>query len=146
MCVCVVVADSSRARFLFAKTGRCPLVDDKRYIHPESSHQKQHIVSDGTGIDTGGMSKHFIQHDMRHEKSAHQQQVKNFAKQLCDEVDKLRQNSNLLTIYMIAPPRFLSLLRTSLSEKCTELLGDAVNKDLINHSIEEIRKHLPKRL
>lgn len=142
MCVCVVVADSSKARFLFAETGKCLLVDDKRYKQPQSSHQEQQPVSDGTGIVSGIIGKNLI----RNEKDAHQQQVQVFAKQLCDEIDKIRQKSNLLTIYMIAPPIFLSLLRKSLSKKCTSLLGDAVNRDMVNHSIEEIRKYLPKRL
>jgi protein required for attachment to host cells len=144
MCICVVVADSSKARFLLAKTGLSPLTDDKGYVQCETRLKEQDIVSDGTEsrVDFGEYGKH----QTAHEKAPHQEQAKKFANQLCDEIERLRQTSKWFTIYMIAPPTFLSLLRTSLSKKCSGLLGDAVNKDLVNHSIEEIRNHLPRRL
>jgi len=144
MSICIVVADSSKARILSAESGYGPLTDSSDYIHSESRLREQDLVADGSGSgrDSGGYGKH----SMGHEKAAHQQQVEIFADELCSEIDKLRVNSDLRKIYLVAAPKFLGLLRSSLSKQCTELLVGEVNKSLVNHSIEDIRSHLPKRL
>lgn len=144
MSICVVVADSSRARILVAESGSSPLVDQKDFIHPESRLKEQDLVSDGSGSesDSGGFGKH----SMGHEKAAHQKQAEAFAHELRDEIDKLRRTSDLRRIYLVASPKFLGLLRSSISKQCAELLSGEVNKDLVDHSIEDIRSHLPQRL
>ena len=144
MSICVVVADSSRARIMVAENGNSPLVDEKDFIHPESRLREQDLVSDGPGSesDSGGFGKH----SMGHEKAAHQKQAEAFAHELRDEIDKLRRSSDLRRIYLVASPKFLGLLRSSINKQCAELLAGELNKDLVDHSIEDIRSHLPKRL
>jgi protein required for attachment to host cells len=144
MPICIVVADSSRARILSAQSGASALQDNSDFIHCESRLREQDLVADktGSGIDSGGYGKH----SMGHEKAAHQQQAEIFADEICREIDKVRQNSDLRKIYLVAAPKFLGLLRASLSKQCTELVVGEVNKDLVNHSIEDIRSHLPKHL
>ena len=144
MSICVVVADSSKARILVAESGNSPLSDERDYIHPESRLKEQDLVSDGAGSesDSGGFGKH----SMGHEKAAHQKEAEAFAHELRDEIDKLRRNSDLHRIYLVASPKFLGLLRSSINKQCAELLSGEVNKDLVDHSIEDIRSHLPNRL
>ena len=144
MSIIVVVADSSKARILVTESGRGALTDDRDFVHPESRLKEQDLVSDGTGneIDSGGYGKH----SMGHENAAHRKHAEAFADELCVEIDKLRRNSDLHKIYLVASPKFLGLLRSSLSKQCTELLAGEINKDLVNHSIEDIRSHLPKIL
>ena len=144
MSICIVVADSSKARILSAESGDGLLIDSSDYIHTESRLREQDLVADGSGSgnDSGGYGKH----SMGHEKAAHQKQVDIFADELSGEIDKLRANSDLRRIYLIAAPKFLGLLRSSLNKQCTELLVGEVSKSLVNHSIEDIRSHLPKRL
>lgn len=144
MSICIVVADSSKARILSAQSGDSPLHEDRDYIHPESRLREQDLVADGSGSgsDSGGFGKH----SMGHEKVAHQQQAEAFAHDLCDEIDNIRQKSDLRKIYLIAAPKFLGQLRACLSKQCTELLVSEVDKDLVNHSLDDIRSHLPRRL
>ena len=144
MSICVVVADSSKARILLAENGRSELVDHKDYVHSESRLKEQDLVSDGSGseTDSGGFGKH----SMGHENAAHQKQAEIFANELCDEIDKLRRTSDLRRIYLVAPPKFLGLLRASISKQCVALLAGEVNKDLVTNGIEDIRSHLPKLL
>jgi len=132
MTICVVVADSSKARILATDSWRNPLVEERDFVHPESRLKEQDLVSDGSGseIDSG----------------AHLKQAENFAHEICDEIDKFRQNNSLRKIYLVASPKFLGLLRSKMSKQCTELLVGEINKDLVNHSIEDIRSHLPRRL
>ena len=144
MSICVVVADSSKAKILLAEDGRSALVEHRDYVHPESRLKEQDLVSDGTGSesDPGGFGKH----SMGHENAAHKKQAEIFAHELCDEIDRLRQPRDLRRIYLVAPPKFLGLLRASISKQCVELLAGEVNKDLVTNSIEDIRSHLPKLL
>jgi protein required for attachment to host cells len=144
MSICVVVADSSKARILLAASGYDPLIEDRDFVHPESRLREQDLVTDGTGneIDSGGYGKH----TMGHENAAHQKHAEIFAYELCGEIDQLRQSSDLHKIYLVASPKFLGLLRSSISKQCTELLVGEINKDLVNHSIEDVRSHLPKHL
>ncbi len=144
MSICVVVADSSKARFLLAENGRSALVDHRDYVHPESRLREQDLVSDGTGSesDSGGFGKH----SMGHENAAHRKHAEIFAHELCIEIDKLRRTSDLRRIYLVASPKFLGLLRASISKQCVDLLAGEINRDLVTHSIEDIRTHLPKLL
>ncbi len=144
MSICVIVADSSKARFLMAQYRDDPLQDEKDFIHPESRLRDQNLAADGSG--SGGDAGGFGRHSMGHEKSMQQQQAEIFARELCAEVDKIRRRGELGKIYLVASPRFLGLMRANLSKQCTDLLAGEVNKDLVNHSIEDIRSHLPKAL
>lgn len=144
MSICVVVADGSRARILLAESGQSPLIDEKDFIHPESRLREQDLVSDGTGSesDAGGFGKH----SMGHERTAHEKEMKNFADELSVEIDRLRQGGDLRRIYLVAAPKFLGLLRATLSKQCSSLIEGEISKDLVSHSIEDIRSHLPRRL
>ena len=144
MSIYVVVADSSKARFLKADTTDQPLQDERDFIHSESRLREQDLVADGSGSssDSGG----YGQHSMGHEKSGHEQQSKIFARELSDEIEKIRQGGEVRRIYLVAAPRFLGILRASLNRNCAALVDGEINKDLVDHAIDDIRAHLPKRL
>ena len=144
MSICVVVADGSKARILLAESGQSPLIDKMDFIHPESRLREQDLVSDGTGSesDAGGFGKH----SMGHERTAHEKEMKNFADELCVEIDRLRQGGDLRRIYLVAAPKFLGLLRATMNKQCDSLIEGEISKDLVSHSIEDIRSHLPRRL
>lgn len=144
MSICVLVADSSKARIFSAPDGRSDLQQDIDLSHSDSRLKEQDLVADGLGSasDAGGYGKH----SMGHENAAHQRQAEIFANRLSSELDNTRQRNNLHRIYLIAAPKFLGLLRGSLSSQCTALLAGEINKDLVNHNIKDIRSHLPTLL
>ena len=144
MPICVLVADSSKARFLLAESGRDPLIDYLDLVHPESRLREQDLVTDGPGsaAETGGQSRHSV----GNEKSAHRKHAEAFARELCRELDKLRRKRDLRRIYLIAAPKLLGHLRAVISGQSAALLAGEIDKDLVGQSIDEIRSHLPKRL
>ena len=144
MPICVVVADSSRARILIAQSVSDPLVEHSGLVHPESRLKTQDLVSDGSGSesDAGGQGRH----SMGHEKSAQQKQADDFAHELCRAIEKLKQKTRLHRIYLVASPKFLGLMRGCISKQCASLVAGEINKDLVQHSIDEIRAHLPRQL
>ena len=144
MSICIVIADSSKARILSAQSGYGPLQDDRDFIHPESRLREQDLIADrtGSGSDSGGYGKH----SMGHENTALQKEAETFAHELRNEIDKLRLTGDLRRIYLIAPPKFLGLLRSGINKQCAELLAGEISKDLVNHIIEDIRSLLPKHM
>ena len=144
MSICVLVADSSKARLFVAESGSDPLLEDRELDHPESRLREQDLVTDGSGSesDSGGYGKH----SMGHEGEARRQQAEIFADEISSEIDRLRRSTDLRRIYLVAPPKFLGLLRSALNQQCSELLAGEINKDLVNHEIDDIRSHLPRRL
>jgi protein required for attachment to host cells len=145
MSVCVVVASSSKARVLLAEDAHSPLIENVDYVHPQSRLREQDLVSDGSGsaADSGGCGKH----SMGHEQATKHKQAELFAREIGTEIDRLRRKkTDLRRIYLVAPPKFLGLLRTSISKQCLELLHGEVNKELVTHSLEDIRSHLPRLL
>jgi protein required for attachment to host cells len=144
MSICVIVANSSKAKIMLAEDARSPLVEKEDFVHPESRLREQDLVSGGSGSagDSGG----FGNHSMGHEQAAKHRQGEVFAREMGDEIEKLRRKADLRKIYLVAPPKFLGLLRVSISKQCRDLLGGEVNKDLVTRSSEDIRSHLPKNL
>lgn len=144
MSICVVVADSSNARILLAEDINSPLVEHSDFVHPESRLKQQDLVADGTGSgsDSGGYGKH----SMGHENAAHRKEADNFARELCAEVEKLRAGRSVGRLYLVAPPEFLGRLRSDLSNQCKDIVAEEIGKNLVKHSIEDIRAHLPTRL
>jgi protein required for attachment to host cells len=144
MSICVVVADGSRARFLLAEHGDSALTEHSDLVHPESRLRERDLVSDGTGsgIDSGGHGMH----SMGHENSAHLKHAEDFAREVCGEIDRVRGQVDLRRIYLLAPPKFLGLLRAALSKQCRSMIAGETDKNLVTHGIDDIRAHLPRRL
>ena len=144
MSICIVVANSSMAKFMLTEDSRSPLVEQEEYVHPQSRMREQDLVSDGSGSgsDSGGPGMH----SMGHEQAARKREAETFARDIGDAIEKLRRKTDLRKIYLVAPPKFLGLLRSSVSKQCQELLRGEINKDLVKHSATDIRSHLPKKL
>ncbi len=144
MPVSVIVADASRARILSTKDtpGQLSEVEDR--VHPESRLREQDLVADGSGSggDAGGHGKH----SMGHEKAAHAREAELFAKELCEHIDKLHRRERIHRLYLVAAPAFLGLMRSRLSKQCASLVAGEVAKNLVTHSLQDIRAHLPRQL
>jgi protein required for attachment to host cells len=144
MPIAVIVADAGRAKILSAEMTDAPLSESEDLVHPESRLREQDLVADGygSGRDSGGFGKH----SMGHEKEAHARQASIFASEVCARIDQIRRRDKLHRIYLIAAPGFLGLLRDKLNRQCLTLVSGEVGKNLVTHSLSDIRAHLPKRL
>lgn len=142
MSVYVVVADSSRARILSGEAGSGPLIEKNDLVHPESRLRQQDIVSDASGSEAGG----FGHHSMGHEKSAKDQAAHDFARQVVAQIESIQRSGDLGRLYLVAAPRFLGMLREHLGKTCRELVSGEVDKDLVQHGLDDIRSHLPRNL
>ncbi len=144
MSIYILVADSSGARFLCTPFPDEPLRDERDFIHPNSRLRDQDLVTDsgGSGFNSGGHGRH----SMGHEQSTHDHEAQVFARELCAELEKIRVKGDLHRFYLVAPPRFLGLLRAALSKPCAELVAGEVDKDMVKFDLDAIRAQLPRRL
>ena len=144
MTILVIVADASRARIFSAVDKAAPLTETKGLVNTASRLRDQDLVADGhgSGVDSTGHGKH----TMGHEDDAHKHEATGFCRQLADEIESVRNTGALWRIYIIAPPVFLGLFRSHITKASGELIEETINKDLVQHSIDDIRSHLPKLL
>jgi len=144
MPVSVIVADASRARILSTRNSPGHLSEFEDLVHPESRLREQDLVADGSGSgsDSGGHGKH----SMGHEKAARVREAETFAREICEQIDRQHRREKIHRIYLVAAPAFLGLLRARMSKQCASLVAGEVSKNLVTHSLQDIRAHLPKQL
>lgn len=65
-----------------------------------------------------------------------------FASEVAEEVDRLCARENVLALIVVAPPKALADLRGRFSDAVRKLIVAEVDKDLTNHPLGEIRRHL----
>lgn len=136
----IIVADGSRAR-IFEEASSSDLHERETLTHPESRMHEQDITSDlpGRTFDSSGEGRHAM--GSKHEPKQHEKQE--FAKQVADHLDKARTENRLANLIVIAAPAMLGLLRDAFSAETSKLVSAEVDKDLTQHSVQDIQQHLP---
>ena len=136
----IVVADSSRARIFTRDTIKLPLTEIEMLTHPESRMHEKDLVSDlpGKAAGKGGSGDHAFQDKV----SPKEQEVTGFAKRVVDYIDNARKANKLNHLYIIAAPAFLGELRAQMNSETLEKIALEVDKNLTQHSVDDIYKHL----
>lgn len=141
---CVLVADSSRARLFIAETATSSLAETETLTHPESRQHTRELTSDLPGKDhDANPSGH---HRMDVKIDPHKQEVINFARDIVDHLKADLSANHYKNIIIVAEPSFLGTLRNTIDKQTHKHVSLEVNKNLVKHSPEDIRSHLPKRL
>jgi protein required for attachment to host cells len=144
MSILIVVADAFHARLISADTNGNSLSEISDLVHPASREREINLIADDRGM--GKDVSQFGRHSMGHEGESRYHEKQEFARQLCTEIDTLIKDMSPSAIYQIAPPEFTGILRSTRSKNTTKLIVQELKKDLVKHSIKDIRSHLPKRL
>lgn len=142
MSIWVLVADSSRARLLGTDSAHGELGEIQDFVHPESRVHEQKISSDLPGSRHGAGGLHHVDSQT----GIKEQESIDFAKHLGRELNALRNRHKLDRLWIVAEPRFLGHLRQELDDEVSKLVSGEVDKDLLQHGIDDIRAHLPERL
>ncbi len=136
----VVVAHRAGARILYHGGPGCPLVLEKEIDHPEGRFQNKHIDADKQGrafSGKTGSSSGYQQHEDPHDHVAHV-----FAKDLGRLLDQGRNEHAYDNVVLVAEPRFLGMLRDSLSSQTAQKVKGSVTKDLYLIPTRDLAKHL----
>ena len=136
----VLVADGSRARLLNREKNRS-LTEVEAFVCPEERLREQDLTSDrgGRSFDSKGGGRHA----MEPATSQQEQLAIEFAKELAERLDELRNSGAMDRLVLIAAPAFLGHLRSKISGETRHLIALAIDKDLSRHTLAEIADHIP---
>jgi protein required for attachment to host cells len=136
----VFVGDGQKALFLrnegdekfpFLKTEKA-FVDENPPSHEQGTERPGRISK---GSQTGGRSAveptdwHFLEEQ-------------HFVRTVAAEMERIVRANRVKKLVVVAPPRTLAELRVAFSPDVKACIIAEVNKDLTNHPVDEIEKHL----
>ena len=140
----IVVADSARARIFTADSDKSPLSEIETMAHPEGRLHDRDITSDLPGKDSAGDSSGG--HAYQSETDPKKYELTEFAKRVADYLEKARNANKLSNLLIVAAPAFLGELRAHLTSETREKIVFELDKNITDHSLDDIRKHLPEFL
>ena len=141
----VVVADSSRARIFKAESALGPLQELATLAHPEGRLHAQELTSDlpGRAFDSSGLGgRHALEQNI----DPKENEALKFARQVAEYLENGQSENQFARLVLVAAPKFLGHLRQSLSNGVVALVSQEIDKNLVQQSTEDIRRHLPERL
>ncbi len=130
----LLVAESARARLYEMQGDAVREVDD--LVHPEGRLHARDLVSDSPGraFDSAGQGRH----SMEPHTEATRTEAAAFARELAARLEAARTHGKIDAIGLVAPPRFLGLLRDSLDEGTRRLVDVEIDKNLLGAEPERL--------
>jgi len=137
----VMVADSSKARLLHATGKTSPFTESLVLDHPEGRMHTRDLTSDLPGRDSNrtGLGKHRL--DSTNDPK--QQALIEFAKEVAAQLETLIARHQVDQLMLVSAPAFLGLLRDNLPESVKSIISFELDKNLTNHTNDDIRTHIP---
>jgi protein required for attachment to host cells len=144
----IVSGDSSRARVLQV-TGRNRLAEIQDFLNPKGRADDRELITDAHprfsghgGVGRPGTRSTGGPASDRQETSAQEHEVEVFAKQVDRFLDKARIEHRFDRLFVLAPPKFLGLIRKNLNKEVEKLVRDEIDKDLSWFDAREIDRFL----
>ncbi len=139
----VLIANQSRARLytLTAPNGRLEELDNR--VHPEGRLKDRELGADrpGRAFDSMGRGRHAMG---KHNSPSEQLSIR-FAGEVVDWLDERYHRDGCERLVLVAPPRFLGLIRNALTPGLARAVALAVDKDLAGvERPEDVRAQLPE--
>jgi Protein required for attachment to host cells len=137
----LLVADAAKARLFGIPRKGADLIEIACFTHPNARSPGQHPEHGRLGRtnESANSAHHAIEpHTSLREKHAMQ-----FADLLCDTIRQGRMENQYDHLVLMAPPRFLGVLRDRLDEQALKCVVAEVSNDLLALSPAELRAYLP---
>ncbi|CAM3805501.1 host attachment protein [Vreelandella rituensis] len=132
----IVVADAARAR-IFTRDA-LTVTEKESLVHAEGRLHEGDLVTDrgadvSESMGPGSRSSY-------PEGIASKHEAKVFAKQIADRLYQARVENRMEKLILVAPPKFLGLLRDELDNSTRKLVLHTLSKDLSKAPLEEIKE------
>lgn len=141
----ILAADSSRARLFETGPVGAALQEIEEFDNPEARAANRDLRTDAQGRMHGSMQAQPGK-TAAPQVSAVQHETELFAKFLADYLDKARNEQRFARLCVIAPPKFLGLLRAKFPAGVQKLVTAEIGKDLSAARVEEIGEEANKKL
>jgi protein required for attachment to host cells len=136
----LIVADASRARILQAAEREPRLTELEDLLNPEGRLKDGELAADARGR-WGGPNRPGG-NAMREQVSPSAHVAELFAGRIGDYLEKARTAQRYDRLYIVAPPKFLGMLRRKLGKDVEKLVLRELPKDLSWLTIQELEKRL----
>lgn len=132
----LLVADASRARILATDAALGSLLLVKELEHPLSRLRSSELVTDGPGRSWSGPGGAVTAYDAPHDPA--QLEHERFARELAGELETGLAREDFDTLILVAPPRFLGMLRRQLAPPVARCVRAEVGRDYSLVSLSEL--------
>lgn len=132
----IVVADAARAR-VFTRDA-LKLEEKENLVHAEGRLHEGDLVTGTTGsIDESAANS---RRDSRGDSVALDHEAEIFAKQIAERIYKARVDNSMDKLILVAPPRFLGVLRDKIDAPTKKLVIHTLDKDLTKAALSDIQE------
>ncbi|MGZ8290130.1 MAG: host attachment protein [Telluria sp.] len=139
----VIAADSSRARIFEMEKDNQHLREIEDMVNPEGRQDGREIQTDAAGRFSLGRGTQG--HTSQPQSTPQQHDVELFSKQLGRYIDKACDEHRFDSLCVIAPPKFLGLIRENLSDQSRKAVQEEIPKDIAWFEEREIEDYLRTR-
>ncbi len=140
----IVAANSQRARLFAAEDAHGPIREFADLIDPLARQQRQDLKSDEAGRRRAGPGPG--RQGMEPEYDVKDQERDRFAKRIAQRLREGRTQDRFARLYVLGDPTLVGSLRKAMDDNTRDVVAGEVSKNLVDHSPEDIRAHLPKQL
>jgi len=131
----IIVANACRAG-AFTVQPDCSVTERLAFHNPAGRSKAQDLVSDRPGRLVKGRGREILSaYDPR--TSPREIQLNDFARTIADQLDAALSRNEFEHLGVIAPPEFLGILRSELTERVSRCVGVEIAKDLEHATGEE---------
>lgn len=136
----ILVANAARARLFEGGKSDGQLVERASFEHPEARMHGIDLTRERPGSvqESANDARHGIEPRL----DLHDKIAIEFAHDLAGVLNRGRIDHQFDRLVLVAPPRFLGLLRDCLDDKVARLVSASLNKDASHASAEEIDQML----
>lgn len=136
----VVVAESARARIFAVSDTGGKLREIADLSHPESRLHDRELSSDlpGRSFDSHGQGRHGME-PATDPKERHAQA---FAVEIARHLEQGRNEGGFDSLVLVAPPKFLGLLRSELDKVTRSTVIGELDKNLLEADLKTLARHV----
>jgi len=140
----IIVSDSSHARIFSANSPSSSLEEVEDFVHPEARQHAKDITADLPGKQRDANLSG--RHDVNSMSDPHTREVLYFARKVAQYLQEKLTGKEFARLIIVSEPSFLGVLRKELGAEVKKSVIVELNKNLVKHSLEDIRAHLAKVL
>jgi protein required for attachment to host cells len=137
----VIAADSSRVRIFEMSASDQHLQEIEDLANPQGRATNRDLRTDGYGRYYGKGERQQA-HTAPPHVDAVQHETELFSKKLGEYLDKARTEHRYDKLCLIAPPKFLGLIRQNLSKEAQKLVEEEMVKDVSWFDAKDIEKYI----
>lgn len=138
--ILALVANQSHARLYGADSLHDIPLEIEDFSNAIARYQEQDLVSDSPGKSMTPRGQY--PHPMGKEQETRHHNLEVFAKNIVAELERMLQNNTGTQLFLIAPPKFLGILRNKLVPSLQKHIAGEIAKDVTDIPAADVSRYL----